>query len=217
MAARARWLSRRRGVHAAARVALRCAMLVLLPMPVPASAETRVEVRITGDAAGPGCDVLAVGVVRTTLRYPLLGGLGWGPGVPTTKRNVAELHVLRRADGVLRRQASIDAPRRWTDARRYALAPRGLPDGHIVFALRGCPREEPNCRETRYFRLGADGRHEPIAAWPEVTARESANLRHCTSYLSYEGSTVLVNVGPTGGPWLPVLRFDGNRLRVVAP
>lgn len=175
----------------------------------------RTDARITGTSAGAGCGLLAVGVVRNTLKYPVLGGFGWGPGVPKLRRSVVELHLYRSDEGSLRRVASLSAPPRWNDATRHELHPRILADGRVVFATRGCPVDAPNCAESRSFELLPGGGYRPLGAWPEVTAAESAALQACTSYLTYEPPGTQVAIGPTGGPWRPVLAFRDGELSVI--
>jgi hypothetical protein len=171
--------------------------------------------RISGDAAGPSCDVVAVAVMRMTLRYPLLGGSGWGRGVPTITSNTADLYLFNATSRTLNRVARVEAPRRWRDSSRYAMQPRVLPDGSVIFMLRGCPKGHDNCSEARYFRVQERGEPMELPAWPDITAQESLNLKQCTSYLTYEASTVNVNIGPTGGPWRQVLKFDRGELGVL--
>lgn len=176
---------------------------------------TETSARISGDAAGPRCDVVAVAVMRMSLRYPLLGGSGWSRGVPTITSNTADLYVFNATSRTLNRVARVEAPRRWRDSSRYAMQPRVLPDGSVIFMLRGCPKGHDNCSEARYFRVQERGEPVELPAWPDATAQESLNLKQCTSYLTYEASTVNVNIGPTGGPWRPVLTFDRGELGVL--
>jgi len=194
---------------------LAAAVLAVLLVSDATASET--NALISGNAAGPRCDVVAVAVVRMTLRYPLLGGFGWSRGVPTITSNSADLYVYRAASRTLTRAARVEAPRRWRDSSRYAMHPRVLPDGSVIFLLRGCPKGDDNCTEARYFRLQDKGGPAELPAWPEVSAQESLNLQQCTSYLTYEASTVNVSIGPTGGPWRPVLKFDRGELVVLPP
>lgn len=176
---------------------------------------SEVSARISGNAAGPNCSIVAVSVTRVTLKYPLLGGLGWSRGVPRITRNVADLYLFQPVSKKLQLAASITAPRRWRDSTRYAMHPRILPDGKVIFMTRGCPKENENCTEALYFNLRPGGGYSELSEWPEVTAQESTNLKRCTSYLTYESSNVQVSIGPTGGPWKPVLGFIDNELTVL--
>lgn len=175
------------------------------------AAET--NTRIAGVSAGRGCDEVAVAVLRLELRYPLLGGLsGWSRGVPTIQRNTAELYLYRPSSGALKRVASVDAPRRWRASSRYTMLPRHLPDGSLVVMLRGCPKDQENCDESRVYRLADERKLVDLPAWPDASAEESAQLRQCTAKVGFEDGRSHVAIGPTGGPWRPVLELTGHRL-----
>lgn len=182
-----------------------------LAMPAYATAEE--NARITGTAAGPGCELIAVGVTRQNLRYPLLGASGWSRGVPTVTKNVAELWLLDTRTNTLRLATSIPSPKRWTDATRYAIVPRVLTDQRVVYTLHGCPVENPNCTESSAYAYTAGTKPKALAAPPPLTAEDSAMYRACTTSLTYTAdNTPQVSIGPTGGPWRPVLEFKAYRL-----
>lgn len=181
-----------------------------------AKANTKENANITGTSSGPECALIAVGVVRQTLRYPLFGGMGWSEGVPTVTKNVAELWLFDRRTNRLRRAATIPSPKRWTDATRYHLVPRVLADQRVVYTLRGCPRENQNCTESETWLYAEGARPKRVAEPPPITAEDSANWRACTTYITYtEANEKQVSIGPTGGPWQPVLHFKNSTLELV--
>lgn len=191
-------------------------MGVALAASAQAPARTVENATITGTSAGPACVLIAVGVVRQTLRYPVLGGMGWGPGVPTVTKNVAELWLLDRRTNLLRLAASMPSPKKWTDATRYHLAPRVMADGSVSFTLHGCAKENPNCTDSESWRHADGAKPKRLAEPPPVTPEDSANWRACTTYMTYtEQNQPQVSIGPTGGPWQPVLEFRQGELQRV--
>lgn len=175
------------------------------------AAET--DTRIAGVSAGRGCEEVAVALMRVELSYPLLGGLGgWGRGVPTIQRNTAELYLYRPNSGSLKKVLSEDAPRRWRASTRYTMNPRHLPDGSLILMLRGCPKEQENCDESQLYRLAGERKLVELPAWPDASAEESAQLRQCTAMVGFEDGRRFVAIGPTGGPWRPVLELTQHRL-----
>lgn len=181
------------------------------------SAQAEVSTRLTGDAAGPGCATVAVALTRTRLSYPLLGGMGWSRGVPKASRPSAELYLYRAEDRSVRRVLEIPAPRQWDDYTRFSMSPRILPDGSLYFTLAGCSKANPNCAEQRYFRVVEGARVEEVAQWPQVSPQESHHLQQCTSNRLYPQAGVQIAIGPTGGPWQPVLLFADGQLSVISP
>lgn len=193
-------------------------LLALLALLATAGCAAEVSTRVTGDAAGPNCSVVSVAITKTKLRYPFLGSLGslgWGRGVPSASRSTAELFIYLRSARSLRQLVKITAPREWDDYTRFSMTPRILPDATILFALAGCPKSNQNCADQRYFRVENNGKYTQISAWPEATPQESANLKQCTTYRLYPESSTDIAIGPTGGPWKPVLSFANGRLSVI--
>ncbi|MEZ5541959.1 MAG: hypothetical protein R3F42_07940 [Pseudomonadota bacterium] len=191
------------------------ALLLVLSLQVAGCAPSgELNTRITGDSAGPECDRVAIGVTRYQLRYPWLAGMGgWGRGVPKVQDMVGEIYLYWTDTGALQRIVSMPAPSRWEeDTTRFAISPRLLADDDLIFMLRGCPAENQNCQEARYFRLAQNGEYSEMSRWPDVSKEESENLRRCTTYLTSKGGTTIVNIGPTGGPWRPLLGFSDNAL-----
>lgn len=191
------------------------AFLLSLILSVPGLTVAREQnTLITGTAAGPQCGLVAVGVSRYFLSYPVLGALGiWSPGVPAVHDLTGEIYVYHADTRELQRVVSIKAPSRWKDdTTRFSIYPRILPNKELVFMLRGCPKDNQNCQEARYFRVAMDGKQSEMTNWPEVSQEGSKNLRQCTSYLTYQDGQRFVSIGPTGGPWRPILRFENHEL-----
>jgi hypothetical protein len=169
------------------------------------------------DSAGPACEQVAVALTQHTQSHSVWDALGgWGQGVAHITANRADFYLFRPASGQLSKLLSLEAPARWRQSDRYQMRPRILPDGSLLFSLHGCPPQQENCTELQYYKLSADGAYQQIAAWPAASAQESANLRQCTSSLSYQGGKTLINIGPSGGPWRPVLQLEGGVLRPLA-
>ncbi|RMC96493.1 hypothetical protein EAY64_12030 [Aquitalea palustris] len=169
------------------------------------------------DSAGPACELLAVALTQHTQSHSVWDALGgWGPGAAHLTANRADFYLFRPSSGQLRKLLSLDAPARWRQSDRYQMRPRILPDGSLLFSLHGCPPQQENCTEQQYYQLSADGAYQQISAWPAASAQESANLRQCTSLQSYQGGKTLINIGPSGGPWRPVLQLEGSVLRPFA-
>jgi hypothetical protein len=171
--------------------------------------------RITGTAAGPGCGRVAVGISRFELVYPLFEMSGWSRGVPTVRHLRAELQVLDTRTGALRGPVTIDAPAAWQTDTRFSVQPRILPDERVILVLHGCPAEQQNCQEMRFFEVQGD-RAVALGAWPEPSAEESRNLRECTDRLTYDGNRIVVNTVQAGMPPTPVLVFADRRLSPVS-
>jgi hypothetical protein len=181
-------------------------------------AASEVNSTISSTAAGANCDIVAIAIMRATLRYPLLEGMGTGSrGIPTYLKNSADLYLFHTSTKKLELATSVDAPSRWRASSRYAIQPRVLPNGTVIFMTRGCPPDNENCNESHFFQLGENGKYTDLAVWPDASKQESANLNLCTSYLSYEdnNSVIKINTGPRGGPWKPVLVFTGGQLTPV--
>lgn len=183
----------------------------VLAVPTVLSAET--NNRITGDAAGPDCNLVAVAVTRMKLSYPIFSGLsGWSRGVPTISQQAADLFLFRPSSGTLTLAVTVKVPHRWANSSRYSMQPRILPDRTVLFMLRGCPKSNDQCNESKFYRLTSTDDYVEIPNWPDFTPHESANLQRCTTYLTYAPKETFVNIGPTGGPWTPVLSFKKGQL-----
>ncbi|WP_137008802.1 hypothetical protein [Aquitalea aquatilis] len=199
---------------------MRCLPLLLLLLsgcswaePVGAAASSF----SVADSAGPACERVAVALTQHTQSHSVWDALGgWGQGVSRMTANRADFYLFRPASGQLSKLLSLEAPTRWRQSDRYQMRPRILPDGRLLFSLHGCPPQQENCTEQQYYTLSADGAYQQIAAWPAASAQESANLRQCTTSLSYQGGKTLINIGPSGGPWRPVLQLEGGVLRPFA-
>ncbi|MDD2942051.1 MAG: hypothetical protein PHC51_03695 [bacterium] len=194
------------------------ALLLLFLIACKGPAE--LSVRVSGDSAGKECAQIAVGLTSYNLHYPLLGDMtGWSRGIPSVSDVKAEIYLYAAETSKLERVVAIAAPARWRDdASRFSVTPRLMPGDSLVFMLHGCPKEEPNCQEYKYYRLEKNGSYAEISAWPEVSAEESADIKDCTSYQTYDNGSYeksFISVGPTGGPWKPVLQFDGKQLSMV--
>ena len=173
--------------------------------------------RLRGDAMSPDCNLLAVGVSRFSLHYPLFGGLsGWSRGVPSVRGMVGEIYLFDLQTRVLRKALSIKAPPRMADDTDFSIRPRLLPGNQLIFSVRGCPKDDQNCKDLKYYRVAANGAVSEMAEWPEVSAQESAAYERCTSFLTYDEKKTFVSIGPRNGPWTPVLAFDGQALVPVA-
>ena len=169
--------------------------------------------RLTGETASPDCSHVAVGLLRARLSYPWLGSLGgFSRGVPSISDVRGELYVYDIAQRKLSLLLSVPAPRAWDDSTRFALNPRYLPDGQLIFQLRGCPKDRPSCTEAQHYRSTGRGGYGRLAAWPEASAEESAQFKRCTAYRTYPEGRTVVNIGPSGGPWQPLLQFAEQRL-----
>lgn len=176
------------------------------------------QARLRGDALSPDCNLLAVGVSRFSLNYPLFGGWsGWSQGVPSVRGMVGEIYLFDLQTRVLRKALSIRAPVRMADDTDFSIRPRLLPGNQLIFSVRGCPKDDQNCKDLKYYTAAANGKVSEMAAWPEVSTQESAAYERCTTLLTYEERKTFVSIGPRNGPWTPVLAFDGQTLVPVAP
>ena len=176
------------------------------------------QARLRGDALSPDCNLLAVGVSRFSLNYPLFGGWsGWSQGVPSVRGMVGEIYLFDLQTRVLRKALSIRAPVRMADDTDFSIRPRLLPGNQLIFSMRGCPKDDQNCKDAKYYTAAANGKVSEMAAWPEVSTQESAAYERCTSLLTYEERKTFVSIGPRNGPWTPVLALDGQTLVPVAP
>ena len=175
--------------------------------------------RLRGDAMSPDCSFLAVGVSRFSLHYPLLGGFsGWSRGVPSVRGMVGEIYLFDLQSRVLRRAVTLQAPHRMAGDTDFSIQPRILPGNQLIFSLRGCPKDDQNCKDLKFYRATTHGIVSEMPEWPGVSAQESSAYQRCTSFLSYADKKTFVGVGPRGGPWTPVLVFDGRTLvPIVAP
>jgi uncharacterized membrane protein YuzA (DUF378 family) len=173
--------------------------------------------RLRGDALSADCNWLAVGVSRFNLHYPLLGGLsGWSQGVPKVRGMVGVIYVFDLQTRTLRKAVSIKAPIRMAEDTDFSIRPRWLPGNRLIFSLRGCPKEDQNCKDLQFYSASAAGGVSEMTEWPEVSAQESDGYQRCTSMLTYAENKTFVSVGPRGGPWTPVLAFDGKNLVPVS-
>ncbi len=132
------------------------AAFVILGLPPVSHAEAeRESVVITGDSAGASCRRVAVGLVKYQLHHSWFAGMtGWGRGKPKVTDMRAELYVYDRHDRKLSKMLEIEAPRKWREDTQFELTPRILPDGEIIFMLRGgCGNGNQSCRESRHFKL----------------------------------------------------------------
>ena len=77
-------------------------------------------------------------------------------------------------------------------------------------ALKKVLSEDAPRRWRASTRYTMQPRHLP--AWPEASAEESAQLRQCTAMVGSEEGRRFIAIGPTGGPWRPVLELTGHRL-----
>ena len=171
------------------------------------------QARLRGDALSADCSLLAVGVSRFSLHYPWLGGLsGWSRGVPSVRGMVGEVYVFDLQTRVLRKALSFKAPPRMAQDTDFSIRPRWLPDKQLVFSVRGCPKDDQNCKDLQFYSATAAGAVSELAEWPEVGAQESEGYQRCTSMLTYAENKTFVTIGPRGGPWTPVLAFDGINL-----
>lgn len=175
--------------------------------------------RLRGDALSPDCNVLAVGVSRFNLHYPLFSGFsGWSRGVPSVRGMVGEIYLFDLQTRVLRKAVSMKAAPRMAEDTDFSIRPRLLPGNQLIFSVHGCPKDDQNCKDTKYYRAAANGSVTEIEDWPAVSPQESAAFDRCTSFLTYDEKKTFVSIGPRNGPWTPVLAFDGQALvPVVAP
>ncbi len=190
------------------------AAFVILGLPPVSHAEAeRESVVITGDSAGASCRRVAVGLVKYQLHHSWFAGMtGWGRGKPKVTDMRAELYVYDRHDRKLSKMLEIEAPRKWREDTQFELTPRILPDGEIIFMLRGgCGNGNQSCRESRHFKLTGPGQYKEIEHWPAASAEESASLRQCTSYRSYENNRHFISIG-AGESRQPVLMLQDGAL-----
>ncbi len=173
--------------------------------------------RLRGDAMSPDCNLLAVGVSRFSLHYPLFGGMsGWSRGVPSVRGMVGEIYLFDLQTRVLHKALSIKAPSRMAEDTDFSIRPRLLPGNQLIFSLHGCPKDDQNCKDLKHYSAAANGAVTEISEWPEFSTQESKALDRCTSFLTYNENKTFVSIGPRGGPWTPQLVFDGKSLVPVA-
>ena len=189
-------------------------LVVLLLCIAGCTPSGELNTRITANEAGPKCDRVVIGVTRYYLNYPFLAGMsGWGRGVPTVHDMTGEIYLYSTDTSKLKRIASIKAPSRWKDDTvRFSIYPRILPNNELIFMLRGCPKDNQNCDEASYYHLTQNGKYSEMNNWPDASKEESESYQRCTSYLTYKDGITFVSIGPTGGPWRPLLSFKNNEL-----
>ena len=79
--------------------------------------------RITGTALKPDGNIIAIGIIEYSARYPLLGAGGWSRGIPKIHGIKGEIYFYRIKEQKIDKQFSIRSPRRWDDTSRFRIIP----------------------------------------------------------------------------------------------